>query len=318
MMAEPVRLKHKDLLSMADLEGAEISFILEGARICKQKQKANEMFVPLLGKTLGMIFHKPSARTRISFDTGMYQLGGHAILLTDGEIGLGVRETVQDIGRMLSRYVDGVMIRTFDQAMVEELAKSASIPVINGLTDFEHPCQVLADLLTLRERFGKLEGLKVAFVGDGNNVANSWAYAAALAGLHLTVSSPKDYQLSQPVLDEARRLALGGKGRVDLVADPAEAVKGADMVYTDVWASMGQEDEKETRLAAFSRYQVNAALMSHAKKEAVVMHCLPAHRGEEISAEIMEKHQQTIFGQAENRLHVQKALMVLLMGEKNG
>lgn len=311
------KLKNKDLLSITDLDGGEVALVLEASRICKEKQKASEMFVPLLGRTLGMIFHKPSARTRISFDVGMYQLGGHAIMLTEPEIGLGVRETVQDIGRLLSRYVDGVMIRTFDQALVEELARNATIPVINGLTDFEHPCQILADLFSIKEKKGKLEGLKVAFIGDGNNVANSWAFAAGKTGIHLVISSPRDYQLAGPVLAEATAIAQKGGGSVTLVQDPAQAVKDADVLYTDVWASMGQEEERETRLAAFSRYQVNANLLKGARKDALVMHCLPAHRDEEISEEVMEKFQGMIFDQAENRLHVQKALMTLLMGAQS-
>jgi ornithine carbamoyltransferase len=312
----PVTLPKKDLLSMSDLEAKDIPVILEASRICKAKQKAGEIFVPLLGKTLIMIFNKPSARTRISFDLGMYQLGGHAIALSDAEIGLGKRESVKDVGRLLSRYGDGVLIRTFSHAQVEDLAAAASIPVINGLTDFEHPCQVLSDLFTIQEKKGKVAGLTVAFVGDGNNVANSWAYAAALSGIHLRVSSPQPYQLTKEVLAEAKGLAGAGKGTIDLVEDPREAVKDADVVYTDVWASMGQEHEKEERIQAFARYQVNASLMKNAKKDAIVMHCLPAHYEEEISEETLEGFQSVIFDQAENRLHTQKALMILLMGNK--
>ncbi len=309
-----IRLKNKDLLSIADLEAGEFPLIFEAAKLLKAKQKAREVFVPLLGKTLAMIFQKPSARTRVSFDVGMYQLGGDALLLTDAEIGLGRREPVKDVARMLSRYVDGVVIRTFDQTMLEEMARNASIPVINGLTDFEHPCQILADLFTLLEKRGRLEGLKVAFVGDGNNVATSWAFAAGKVGIHLAVASPRGYELTPEILSEAQAICKAGKGSVRQLADPLEAVKDADLVYTDVWASMGQEAEREERLAAFSRYQVNSTLMRAAGKDALVMHCLPAHRGEEISEEVMEGFQSVIFDQAENRLHAQKAVLALLMG----
>jgi ornithine carbamoyltransferase len=314
-MSAPVRLAKKDLLSISDLSPEGLSLLLKAAVLTKAKQKAGEVFVPLLGKTLALIFHKPSARTRISFDVGMYQLGGHSVLLTDSEIGLGKREPVKDIARLLSRLCDGVMIRTFDQGMVEELAAHAAVPVINGLTDFEHPCQILADLLTLQEKKGALKGLKVAYVGDGNNVANSWALAAGLCGVELAIASPKDYTLSPQVEAEARgTIKASGMGKLTLTTEPAAAVKGADAVYTDVWTSMGQEDEREERLDRFSGFQINHALMSAAKKDALVLHCLPAHRGEEIDEATFEAHQATLFDQAENRLHAQKALLVLLMG----
>jgi ornithine carbamoyltransferase len=312
-----ITLKSKDLLSVSDLRSEDISLLMQASAIVKQKHKAQEVFVPLLGKTIAMIFHKPSTRTRVSFDVGMYQLGGHAILLSDSEIGLGKREPVKDVARLLSRMVDGVVIRTFDQGMVEEIAKTATIPVINGLTDFEHPCQILADLFTIHEKLGKLEGVKVAFVGDGNNVANSWALVAGLAGIDLRIASPQGYELSPEVAAEAKAcIKAQGKGRLLLTRDPLEAVKGADVVYTDVWTSMGQEDERDERLEKFAAFQVNGVLLKSAAPKAMVMHCLPAHCGEEIDAATFEAHQATLFDQAENRLHTQKAILVMLLGSK--
>lgn len=311
-----IRLRHKDLLTLADLDGAEIMAILEAGAICKAKHKAGELFVPLLGKSIGMVFHKPSARTRISFELGAFQLGGHAVQLKEEDIGIGTRESVEDVARLFSRYFDGIVIRTFDQTLVQQLAENASIPVINALTDYEHPCQILADLMTLRELGKAWKGLKVAFIGDGNNVATSWAFAAAKLGFHLAVASPKGYALHDAVVEEAMQDGAQTGGRVTRCVDPAEAAEGADLVYTDVWTSMGQETERAERLAAFARYQVGEALMKKAKPDAVVMHCLPAHRGEEITAETFERHQKVIFDEAENRLHVQKGLMMLLMGRQ--
>jgi len=308
-------LKHKDLLSLADLDPEEIHLILEAGAICKAKQKSGELFVPLLGKSLGMIFHKPSARTRLSFDIGMYQLGGHAVLSRDEEIGLDKREPVEDVARLFSRYMDAVVIRTFDHDLLVRFAEKASIPVINGLTDFSHPCQILADLMTIREQKKSLKGLKVAFIGDGNNVANSWAFGAAKMGMHLTVASPKGYELLPDVLREAQQYAKESGGSVTLNNSPVAASTGADVLYTDVWTSMGQEEERRERLASFEGFQIGEPLMKKAKNDAIVMHCLPAHRGEEISAETMERFQKVIFDEAENRLHVQKGLMVLLMGK---
>jgi ornithine carbamoyltransferase len=309
-----IRLRHKDLLTLADLDAVEIMAILEAGAICKAKHKAGELFVPLLGKSIGMVFHKPSARTRISFELGAFQLGGHAVLLKDEDIGIGTRESVEDVARLFSRYFDGIVIRTFDQTLLQQLAESASIPVINALTDYEHPCQILADLLTVKELGKPLKGLKVAFIGDGNNVATSWAFAAAKLGMHLAVASPKGYEMHDAVVNEAMQDGVKAGGKVTRGSDPAEAAQGADVVYTDVWTSMGQEAEKAERLAAFSRFQVGEALMKKAKPDAVLMHCLPAHRGEEVTAETFEKHQKVIFDEAENRLHVQKGLMMLLMG----
>jgi ornithine carbamoyltransferase len=309
-----IRLKHKDLLTLADLDGAEILAILEAGKICKDKHKAGELFVPLLGKSIGMVFHKPSARTRISFELGAFQLGGHAVLLKDEDIGIGSRETVEDVARLFSRYFDGVVIRTFDHGMITELAEKATVPIINALTDYEHPVQILADLMTIKELGKPFKGLTVAFIGDGNNVATAWAFAAAKLGFTLKVASPKGYELHSAVLAEAQVDCAKTGGKIELIEDPMAAAAGADVVYTDVWTSMGQEAERGERLAAFARYQVGEALMKKAKPDAVVMHCLPAHRGEEISAETFERFQKVIFDEAENRLHVQKGLMTLMMG----
>ena len=309
-----IRLRHKDLLTLADLEPGEIHAILEAGAICKAKHLAGELFVPLLGKSIGMVFHKPSARTRISFELGAFQLGGHAVQLKDEDIGIGSRETVEDVARLFSRYFDGVVIRTFDHTLVTQLAEHASIPVINALTDYEHPCQILADLMTVKELGKPFKGLKVAFIGDGNNVATAWAFAAGKLGFHLAVASPQGYELHDAVIAEAMEDGVKTGGKITRSADPIEAAQGADVVYTDVWTSMGQEAERAERLAAFARYQVNESLMKKAKGDAVAMHCLPAHRGEEISAETFERFQKVIFDEAENRLHVQKGLLTLLMG----
>ncbi len=308
-----LELRNKDLLSIADLEPEEIRLILEAGAICKAKQRAGEIFVPLLGKTLGMIFHKPSARTRASFDIGMYQLGGHSILMKDEDIGLDTREPVEDVARLFSRYMDAVVIRTFDHDLLCRFAQHATIPVINALTDFSHPCQILADLMTLKEQKKELKGLTVAFIGDGNNVANSLAFASAKCGMHLRIASPKGYELMPEVLREARSYAALG-GSITLTNSPVEAATGADALYTDVWTSMGQEEESRERRRDFEGFQIGEPLMKKAKSDAVVLHCLPAHRGEEITAEVMERFKDVIFDEAENRLHVQKGLMVLLMG----
>jgi len=312
-----IRLKRKDLLSLADLEPGELHAILEAGAICKAKHKAGQLFVPLIGQALGLIFHKPSARTRLSFELGMYQLGGTSVLLKDEDIGIGTRESVEDVARLFSRYLNAIMIRTFDQTLVQQLAENASIPVINGLTDFEHPCQILADLMTIKEQGRDLKGLKVAFVGDGNNVANSWAFAAGKLGFHLSVASPKGFEMHDAVIKEAMEDGAKSSGKVTLTNDPLEAAEKADVVYTDVWTSMGQETERAERLAAFARFQVGESLLKKAKKDVLVMHCLPAHRGEEISAEVFERYQKLIFDQAENRLHAQKGLLVLLMGRES-
>ncbi len=302
----------EDLLKLLDLTSEELDHILNVADQMKYNQKHGLAHNYLQGKTLAMIFEKNSTRTRVSFETGMYQLGGHALFLSGKESQIGRGEPIEDTARVLSRYCDGIMIRTFAQAEVEELAKYAHIPVINGLTDFCHPCQVLADLMTVRERMTRLEGLKLSFIGDGNNMANSLIVGGLKSGMAVSVACPEGYDPDPVVLDFAK--AYGDK--FSLVRDPKEAAADADAVFTDVWASMGQEEEKAQREKAFSGvYQVNEDLMRLAHPGCMVQHCLPAHRGEEITAETFEKHAQEIFDEAENRLHAQKAVMAILMGE---
>ena len=264
---------------------------------------------PLAGKTLAMVFAKSSTRTRVSFEVGTYQLGGHALFLSSRDIQLGRGEPIRDTARVLSRYVNGIMIRTFEQAEVEELAKYASVPVINGLTDLHHPCQILADVLTMQQGIGGYAGKRVAWIGDGNNMANSWLDAAALLGFELRLACPEGYEPDHDIYERASKLT-----RTLITEDPEEAADGADVVTTDVWASMGQEGEAEERKLAFKGYVVDADLMKRARPGAIFLHCLPAHRGEEVSAEVMEGSQSRVFDEAENRLHVQKALLATLMG----
>ena len=287
--------------------------MLELAGELKAKQKAGEPHRLLEGKTLGMIFQKPSTRTRVSFEVGMWQLGGYALFLSSQELQIGRGEPIKDTAAVLSRYLDGIMIRTFDHAEVEELAANSSVPVINGLTDLLHPCQVLADLLTIKEKLGRLEGLKVAYVGDGNNVAHSLLLGCSKMGINIYVGTPSQYRPMERIYKMARENAVASGGSVHLLEDPAETVKDADVVYTDVWASMGQEEEKEKRKAIFSSYQVNSKLLELALPDALVMHCLPAYRGWEISADVLDGRQSVVVDQAENRLHAQKALMAMLM-----
>jgi ornithine carbamoyltransferase len=279
----------------------------------KKKQKQDKAHQPLKGKSLGMIFEKSSTRTRVSFEVGMYQLGGQALFLSSHDLQIGRGEPVADTARTLSRYLDAIMIRTFAQATVEELAHHASIPVINGLTDLHHPCQALADLFTVREKRKKLKGLKLAYIGDGNNVANSLVQACVRVGMHFSIASPPGYDLDAAILSDAKRAAQQTGAGVMVTADPYRAVENADVVYTDVWASMGQEKEHAERLKAFQGYQVDANLMRAAGRGALVMHCLPAHRGEEIAAEVIDGPQSVVFDQAENRLHTQKAVLEMLM-----
>lgn len=299
----------KHLLKLLDLSSQEILNILNLGDQLKYEHQHGIAHPRLAGKTLGMIFEKASTRTRVSFETGMYQLGGHALFLSSKESQIGRGEPIQDTARVLSRYLDGIMIRTFGQEEVENLAANASIPIINGLTDFAHPCQVLADLMTVREHKGRLEGLKLCFIGDGNNMANSLIVGGLKVGMQVSVAAPQGYEPDQKVLDFAEK-----HGGFTLVNDPMEAAKDADVVITDVWASMGQEEEAEKRRKAFAGYQVNKELMAVAKPDAMVQHCLPAHRDEEITADVFEAHADEIFEEAENRLHAQKAVMVLLMG----
>ena len=303
----------KDLLSIHDLTAEEVERIFSLAADLKSRQQRGIPHALLTRKTLAMIFEKPSLRTRVTFEVGMTQLGGHALYLTPADIRLGQRETVQDAARNLERWVDAVMARTFSHAMVEKLAEHASIPVINGLTDRLHPCQILSDIFTLREHRGAVRGLQVAYVGDGNNVCNSWCYGAAKTGIHLTVASPKGYEPDQEVWQKATEDAKASGGSLTLMHDPAEAVRGAHVIYTDVWASMGQEEEHAQRLRDFQGFQVDTRLVGLARPDVLVMHCLPAHRGEEIADDVIDGPNSVVLDEAENRLHVQKAIMVLLM-----
>ena len=302
----------KDFLSVYDLTRRDLDRIFSHAATLKAMLKDGIIYQPLAGKTLGMIFDKSSTRTRLSFEAGMYQLGGLAIYLNSRDTQLGRGETIADTARIVSRYLDAVMIRTFAQESVEEFARHATIPIINGLTDLMHPCQIVSDLFTIVERKGTYEGLKIAYVGDGNNVANSWIDAAAKLPFKLALACPKGYDPDARILERGRKKALKG---VSLHRDPVQAVKGADVIYTDVWASMGQEAEQEARAKVFEGYQVNRKLVQHAKADAIVMHCLPAHRGEEISAEVLDGPRSVVWDEAENRLHVQKAILEILMGK---
>ena len=301
----------KHLLKLLDLTSEEITEILNLADQLKYENKNGIDHKLLKGKTLGMIFQKSSTRTRVSFETGMYQLGGQALFLSNRDLQIGRGEPVQDTARVLSRYLDGIMIRTFAQKEVEDLAEFGSIPIINGLTDFCHPCQVLADLMTIREYKGSFDGLKLCFIGDGNNMANSLIVGCLKVGMNIAVACPKGYEPDAQVLEFAK----GYGDKFTLTTSPAEAAKDADVVYTDVWASMGEESEAEERKKVFAGYQVNDEIMSVAKKDAMVQHCLPAHREEEITAKVFEAHADEIFDEAENRLHAQKAVMVKLMAE---
>ena len=300
----------KHLLKMLDLSKEEILDILNLADQLKYENKNGIEHHILKGKTLGMIFQKSSTRTRVSFETGMYQLGGQALFLSNRDLQIGRGEPVQDTARVLSRYLDGIMIRTFEQKEVEDLAEYGSIPIINGLTDFCHPCQVLADLMTIREFKGRFEGLKMCYIGDGNNMANSLIVGGLKVGMEVSIACPKDYQPAAEVLEFAK--SYGDKFSMTDV--PLEAAKDADVLFTDVWTSMGEEAETEKRKIAFKGYQINDDIMAVAKADAMVQHCLPAHREEEITEKVFEAHANEIFEEAENRLHAQKAVMVKVMG----
>ncbi len=302
----------KHLLKMLDLTSEEVIDILNLADQLKYEQKHGIPHKLLEGKSLGLIFEKASTRTRVSFEVGIYQLGGQPIFLSSKDMQIGRGEPVQDTARVLSRYLDGIMIRTFEQKEVEDLASYGSIPIINGLTDFCHPCQILADLMTIREFKGKLDGLKMCFIGDGNNMMNSLIVGALKTGMSISVACPEGYEPHEDVLAFAKEYG----DKFSMFRTPKEAVVDADVVITDVWASMGQEGEAEKRRKAFDGYQVNAELMALAKPDAMVQHCLPAHRGEEITEEVFEAHADEIFEEAENRLHAQKAVMVKCLGDK--
>jgi ornithine carbamoyltransferase len=305
----------KDLLTLSKLTSADVKAIIDRSATLKQMQKQGMVHQPLANKSLGMIFEKSSTRTRVSFEVGMYQLGGQALFLSSNDLQLGRGEPVADTARVLSRYLDGIMIRTFAQEMVEELAHYASIPVINGLTDLHHPCQALADLFTVQEKKGGLKGLKLAYIGDGNNVANSLLEACVKTGMHFSIACPRGYELNPMVLSEARAAARETGSSIETTGDPYQAVMKADVLYTDVWASMGQEAEHAKRVKAFQGYQIDAKLLKAASPEAMVMHCLPAHRGEEIAADVIDGPQSVVFDEAENRLHTQKAVLEMLMGK---
>lgn len=296
----------KDLLAISDFSQQEVLDLLEKSTDLKNKRQKGIEHLPLKGQTLGMIFNKHSTRTRISFEVGMFELGGHALFLTGDQLQLNRGETIKDSAQVLSRYLNAILIRTYDHEEVIALAKHASIPVINGLTDLNHPVQILADIFTVKEKLGHIEGVKVAYVGDGNNVAYSWMLGASLMGMHLAIACPKSYRPeSIPT--------LSGTGKVEILEDPFEAVKNADVIYTDVWISMGQEEETENKKKFLLPYQINQKLVDTAKKEVMVMHCLPAHRGMEITSEVLDGKHSIVFDQAENRLHVQKAILETLL-----
>lgn len=301
---------NKDFLSIADLTKDEVFDMFERARELKEKNKQREPHPRLKGKTLAMIFQKPSARTRISFEVGMYQLGGYALYLAPTDIGMGKRESVADVARVISRYCDGIMARLFGHEQIIELARYAPVPVINGLTDLLHPCQVMGDMLTILEHRGQLDELTVTYVGDGNNVANSWVNIASRIPMTLNLAVPEGYDVDAKVLSKAQN---SGVSSIKIFREPLDAVENADVIYTDVWASMGQEAEAEKRKKIFKDYQVNDNLLSRAKKQCLVMHCLPAHRGEEITDSVIDGPNSVVFDEAENRLHIQKAIMVKLM-----
>jgi len=298
----------RDFLTVSDLSSHEIDRLLKRAIALKSGKDANAC--PLIGKSVGLIFEKASTRTRVSFEVGIYQLGAQSIYLTPKEIQIGRGETIHDTAKVLSRYLNAVVMRTFSHDTVREFASHASIPVINGLSDLHHPCQALADLMTLREKKGRLNGIRLAYVGDGNNVANSLIEAAAITGIRLSIACPKGYEPPAQVIDRARALS---KHDIPIFRDPEQAVSGADAVYTDVWVSMGQEEEALKRKQRFRKYQVNGKLLSFARENAVVLHCLPAHRGEEITDDVIDGTQSVVFDQAENRLHTQKALLEFLL-----
>ncbi len=309
-------LRNKDLISIHDLTVGEVATILDVAKKLKRKQKNGEPHQYLKGKTLAMLFSKASTRTRTSFEVGFWQLGGHPIYLSDASSQIGRGEPVRDTARVLSRFVDGIMIRTFSHDSVIELAEYADVPVINGLTDLLHPCQALTDLFTIQEKMEVLKGRKLVYVGDGNNMAHSLMFACAKAGMNMICASPEGYQPNPEIVKMAQEDAVHTGCSITVEEDLFNAVKGADVLYTDAWASMGQEEEHNIRKQALAKYQINSELLAMARPEAIVMHCLPAYRGEEITEDVLEGPQSVVFDQAENRLHVQKAIMALLMSDE--
>ena len=306
-------MKGKSLASLYDLTREEIEEILRTSESLKSQLLRGQEHLLLKGKTLAMIFEKPSTRTRVSFEVGMWQLGGYALYLSAGDLQLGRGETIADTAQTLSRYVNGIMARVFAHQTILDLVKYSSVPVINGLSDFTHPCQGLADLFTIYEKKGRLRDLKLAYVGDGNNVAHSLLYGCSKVGMNITLACPKEYEPHPEVISKAKEEGKRSSCKVEVVKDPKEAVREADIIYTDVWASMGKEKEHDKRVKIFKPYQVNAKLIKEAKKDYLFMHCLPAHRGEEVTDEVADSKNSVIFDQAENRLHTQKALMALIM-----
>ena len=296
--------------SMSDFTPEQVSGLLDSALDLKEKRRRGKVIRPLESKSLGMIFEKSSTRTRVSFEVAMTDLGGHSLYLNSRDLQLGRGETIEDTARVLSSYLHGIMIRAYSHETVRKLAQYSSVPVINALSDLEHPCQSLADLMTIRERFGQFAGLKFVWVGDGNNVCNSMMLACAITGMRATVACPKGFEPDLDIVLEARGMGCS----VDIVNDPIKAARGADVLYTDVWVSMGDEDERDERMRALKPFRINSDLVNEANSDAIVLHCLPAHRGEEITMEVMESPNSAIFDQAENRLHVQKALLLKLMG----
>lgn len=305
--------KGKDVLRIDEFTPAELNQLLALAIQLKASQQSGEVYEPLKGKTLGMIFDKSSTRTRVSFEVGMYQLGGMSMFLSGKDLQLGRGEPISDTAKVLSRYVDAIMIRTFSHEGVEELAKHASIPIINGLTDDFHPCQALADMMTILEHKGKLEGVKLAYIGDGNNVANSLVLIGALLGVDVSVATPIGYEMQEEIVQTASQYAKVSGSKLVFTHDPKEAVAQADALYTDVWTSMGFEEENQVRMQAFADYQINEELAALAKPDYIFLHCLPAHRGEEVTAEVIDGEHSVVFDQAENRLHAQKAILAAVL-----
>ena len=308
-----IHMKGKSLASLYDLTKEEIEQVLKTSELLKLQLLRGQEHLYLKGKTLAMIFEKPSTRTRVSFEVGMWQLGGYALYLSASDLQLGRGETIADTAQVLSRYVDGIMARVFSHQTILDLVKYSSVPVINGLSDFTHPCQGLADLFTIYEKKGRLSGLKLAYVGDGNNVAHSLLYGCSKVGMDITLACPKGYEPDPEVTSKAKEEGKRSGCKVKLTKDPKEAVREADIVYTDVWASMGKEKEREERVRIFKPYQINSELVGGAKEDHIFMHCLPAHRGEEVTDEVADSKNSVIFDQAENRLHTQKAVMALIM-----
>lgn len=309
----PEQLKGRHFLTLLDFTSDEIFYLLNSAIELKKAQKEGNGPQLLRGKSLGMIFENSSTRTRVSFEVGMTQLGGHALFLSPRDLQIGRGEPIKDTAQVLSRYVDGIMIRTNSHESVEEFAKYSSVPVINALTDYYHPCQALADLLTIYEHKGKLKGLKMAFVGDGNNVAHSLVIASAKVGMDIAVATPVGYEMNEQIIVRAKKVAEETGAVITITNDPVEAVRDADVLYTDVWASMGYESEQQEREKAFASFQINQQLASHAKDDYIFLHCLPAHRGEEVSADVIDSEHSVIYDEAENRLHVQKAILAALL-----